>query len=540
MAQGNGNDASLGSFDYVIIGAGSAGCVLANRLTADSAIRVLLIEAGTRDTYPWIHIPVGYFKTLHNPETDWCFKTEPDPGLNGRSIDWPRGKTLGGTSSINGLVYIRGHARDYDHWRQLGNAGWSFADVLPYFKRAEGNERGGDDLHGGDGPLAVSNTRFRRELCDAFIQAAGELGIPANDDFNGAVQDGAGYFQLTAKGGRRCSTAVGYLRPVRERANLTVLTKVMVHRVMLEGRRAVGLEIEMLGARRQVRARREVVLAAGAIGSPQVLKLSGIGPGAELARFGIPVHHELPGVGENLQDHLQTRSVCKVNVPTLNDQVNNLFRRALIGLEYALFRTGPLSMAASQIGVFARTRPDLEQPDVQFHLQPLSADKPGAGLHPFSAFTSSVCQLRPESRGRILLKSPTPGDAPAIHPNYLATPMDQETTVAGMRLSRRITETPTLRRLVTEELVPGKAVQTDAEFLESARNTAQTIYHPCGTCKMGSDAMAVVDERLRVHGIQGLRVVDASVMPTIPSGNTNAPTVMIAEKASDMITEDCN
>ena len=528
-----------GTYDYVIVGAGSAGCVLANRLSADPANRVLLIEAGGKDRNPWLHIPVGYFKTMHNPKTDWCFVTEPDPGLNGRRLKWPRGKVLGGSSALNGLLYIRGQAQDYDHWRQLGNAGWSFEDVLPYFKRAEDQERGADDFHGAGGPLKVSNMRIHRPLCDAFIEAAEQIGIPRNDDFNGANQAGAGYFQLTADRGRRCSTARAYLRPARRRANLDVITRALVHRVALEAGRARALIFSRKGQEETVRARREILLAAGAIGSPQILQLSGIGDGEALRKMGIDTRHHLPGVGENLQDHLQIRAVYRTKQPvTLNDEVNNPLRKILIGIEYALFRTGPLTMGASQVGVFTATRPELETPDIQFHLQPLSSDSPGEGLHRFSAFTSSVCQLRPESRGRIALKSPDPAAHPAIHPNYLATPADQRTAVAAMKVSRRICQAPALAAHVRDELDPGEAVQTDEALLEHARNTATTIYHPVGTCKMGRDDMAVVDERLRVRGIEGLRVVDASIMPTIVSGNTNAPAIMIGEKASDMILQD--
>ena len=526
-------------YDYIVVGAGSAGCVLANRISADPANRVLLLEAGGKDRNPWIHIPVGYFKTMHNPKTDWCYVTEPDPGLNGRSIKWPRGKVLGGSSSINGLLYLRGQAQDYDHWRQLGNEGWSFEDVLPYFKRSEDQERGGDAYHGIGGPLKVSNMRISREICDAFIKAAEEVGIPPTDDFNGPRQEGAGYFQLTAHKGLRCSTAKGYLRPALRRPNLDVRTRALVQRLVLDGRRATGVAFSVDGQAIEVRARKEVILSAGAIGSAQILQLSGIADGALLQRFGIPAVHDLPGVGRNLQDHLQIRAMYRTKRPiTLNDELNNPFRKMLIGIEYILFRTGPMSMGASQVGVFARTRPELETPDIQFHVQPLSADSPGEGLHRFSAFTSSICQLRPESRGRIELSSPDPRAYPALHPNYLATMTDQQVVVAAMKLSRRIARTPTLAPYIKEEIHPGPEVQSDEQLLDHARDIGQTIYHPVGTCKMGSDPEAVVDSRLRVHGIEGLRVADASIMPTIVSGNTNAPAIMIGEKASDMILAD--
>lgn len=526
-------------FDYIVVGAGSAGCVLANRLSADPANRVLLLEAGGKDNYPWIHIPVGYFKTMHNPITDWCYRTEPDPGLNGRSLQWPRGKVLGGSSSINGLLYVRGQAEDYDHWRQLGNTGWSFEDVLPYFKKGERQERGADEFHGADGPLSVSNMRIRSDLSDAFIKAAEEVGIPRNDDINGPDQEGAGYFQLTTRNGLRCSTAVAYLKPARSRSNLVVETHAHAEAVILDGKRAVGMRYRQHGKSKTVKARREVILAAGAIGSPQILQLSGIGPGEVLHRAGVAVLHELPGVGINLQDHLQIRSVFKAKHPnTLNDRVNKPFGEILIGLEYLLTRRGPLTMGASQVYAFCKTRPELATPDIQFHFQPLSADKPGDGLHKFSAFTASVCQLRPESRGRIEIASPDPMDYPKIHPNYLSTETDCRTAVDGMKVTRAICSAPSMRDHVKEEMLPGPEVQGDEALLAAARKYSQTIYHPTSTCAMGSNRDSVVDARLRVHGIDGLRVVDASIMPTIVSGNTNAPTIMIAEKASDMILAD--
>ena len=530
-------------YDFIVVGAGSAGCVLANRLSADGSKHVLLLEAGGRDINPWIHVPVGYFKNLHNPKTDWCYKTQPDPGLNGRILDWPRGKTLGGSSSINGLLYIRGQRQDYDHWRQLGNSGWTYHDVLPYFRRAEDQERGSDDYHGSGGPLSVSNMRVHRDVCRALIDAAQEIGIPRNDDFNGVKQEGAGYFQLTARNGRRCSTAVAYLNPARGRTNLTIQTHALARKLLFDSsdqRRVIGLSYARKGrlAEARVKPGGEVILSSGAIGSPQILQLSGIGPGQLLQDLAIPLRHALAGVGANLQDHLQIRMVYRVNVPTLNNEINNIARRMLIGMNYVFFRKGPMAMGASQVCIFTKTRPELETPDIQFHFQPLSADKPGIAMHPFSGVTLSVCQLRPESRGHIAICSPDPEAYPAIHPNYLSTALDQATTVAGMRVTRQLTTATPMSQYVVEEKLPGPQFQTDDELLEAARNISQTIYHPTSTCKMGIDEMAVVDDRLRVHGIAGLRVVDASIMPTIVSGNTNAPTIMIAEKASDMILKD--
>ena len=527
-------------YDYVVAGAGSAGCVLANRLSADPAKRVLLLEAGGRDWYPWIHIPVGYFKTLHNPITDWNFKTEPDPGLNGRVIDWPRGKTLGGSSSINGLLYIRGQREDYDHWRQLGNTGWAFDDLLPYFIRSEDFQNGIDKFHGCGGGLSVENMRAKRDISEALIAAAEEIGVPRNDDFNGAKQEGVGYFQQTARNGRRCSTAVGFLNPVKNRPNLDIITHALVEKILVKDDRSTGIGISVKGSSHTfgLNSGGEVILSAGAIGSPQILQLSGIGPGDLLQGLGIPIIKDLAGVGENLQDHLQIRSVYEVNVPTFNEEINSLVGRMKIGLQYVFSRSGPMSMGASQVGIFARSRPGLDTPDIQFHFQPLSAEKPGIEMHSFPGITLSVCQLRPESKGRVQIISPDPKTYPAIHPNYLATPSDQQTVVDSLKFTRRLAKTEALRSYIIREHLPGSNIKTDEDLLDSARNIAQTIYHPTSTCKMGSDVTSVVDERLRVHGIAGLRVVDASIMPTIVSGNTNAPTIMIAEKASDMIIED--
>ena len=528
------------AYDYIVIGAGSAGCVMANRLSEDPNSSVLLLEAGNKDSNPWIHVPIGYFKTMHNPNTDWCYKTEPDPGINGRRLEWPRGKVLGGSSSLNGLLYVRGQKEDYDDWAALGNKGWSYKDILPYFKKSEDQERGANEYHGVGGPLQVSNIKIRRELCDKFIDAAEQVGIPRNEDSNGETQEGVGYFQLTInRNGTRCSTAVGFLRPALKRPNLTAQTNALVERIEFDGNRAVGLTVNIKGISHTIKCNKEIVLSAGAINSPQTLMLSGIGDQDELQRHNIPVVKHLPGVGKNLQDHLQIRTIYKVNKPiTLNDEVNNPIRKVMMGLEYALFRTGPLTMAASQVCIFTKTDAAMERPDIQYHLQPLSADKPADGTHRFSAFTASVCQLRPTSTGHIELKSNNPADYPAIHPNYLATEEDQKTAIESIKVTRNIINAPALKPLIQEEHEPGIQHQTDEELLEYARNRATTIYHPTGTCKMGHDDMAVVDDRLRVHGIEGLRVVDASIMPVIVSGNTNAPTIMIAEKASDMIKED--
>ncbi len=525
-------------YDYIIVGAGSAGCVLANRLSADPANRVLLIEAGGSDMNPWIHIPVGYFKTMHNPATDWCYVTEPDEGIASRRLQWPRGKVLGGSSSLNGLLYVRGQPQDYDRWAALGNEGWSFDEVLPYFKKSEDQERGADDYHGVGGPLKVSDLRLRRPIADYFIEAATQVGIPFNEDYNGAWQEGVGYFQQTAYKGFRWSTAKGFLRPARKRANLTLLTRAHTTRVLFEDRSAVGVEYLRRGKLQQAHAQREVILCAGAIGSPQILQLSGIGAKSLMDKVGIPLIADLPGVGQNLQDHLQVRLVYKTSQRTLNDEVNNIFKRGWVGLQYLLNRTGPLTLAASQVAIFTRSQPELERPDIQFHMQPLSADKPGDGAHKFSAFTASVCQLRPYSRGHLAIRSRDPLEHPAIHPNYLSDERDRRVAVDGIKVARRIAAAPALSQHIIDEYVPGYRYRSDAELLDAARRYSQTIYHPTSTCKMGQDDMAVVDARLRVHGIRDLRIVDASVMPEIVSGNTNAPTIMIAEKASDMILED--
>lgn len=527
--------------DFVIVGAGSAGCALANRLSEDGRFRVALLEAGPRDTNPWIHIPVGYFKTMGNPRSDWRYATEADPGIAGRSISWPRGRVLGGSSSINGLLYVRGQPQDYDRWAQMGNAGWSWEDVKPYFKRSESwkgpNE---SDVRGKTGPLSVQPSRLKREVVDRWIEAAVAAGYRETPDYNGEDQEGVGYFQLTMTGGRRCSSAVAYLKPARGRANLEIITGAQTERVLIEDGRAVGVRYRKNGAFHDIGADREVVLSAGAIGSPQILMLSGIGAGDELQRHGIEVRRDLKGVGKNLQDHLQARPVFKTDLPTINVEVSNVLKQAGIALQYALSQTGPMAMAASLGTGFLKTEEHLETPDIQFHIQPWSADKPSEGPHKFSAFTASVLQLRPESAGHLELKSASMDDHPAIHPNYLATDTDCRTIVKGIQVARKIAAHEPLKSRITEEHAPGPDVAVDDEdaILDWARRTSVTIYHPTGTCKMGSDPLGVVDNRLRVHGVSGLRVADCSIMPRIVSGNTNAPAIMIGERVSDMILED--
>jgi len=525
-------------WDYVIIGAGSAGCVLANRLSADGRNSVLLLEAGPPDRYPWIHIPIGYAKTMFHPVYNWCFKTEPDPGMNGREIYWPRGRTLGGSSAINGLIYIRGQREDYDGWAALGNSGWSYDDVLPFFRKLEHNVRGESPWHGADGPLWASDIGEKHELIEALIGAGEELGIPENDDFNGATQEGIGYYQLTTRHGLRCSTATAYLRPARARPNLRVDTEAHATRILFDGRKATGVVYRQAGREVNVTARREVILSAGALQSPQLLQLSGIGPPALLQGFGIPVVHGLAGVGENLQDHLQARVIFRCTKPiTTNDILSSPWRKLAMGLEFAVARRGPMAVGINQGGIFARTDPALARPDVQFHVATLSSDMAGSKVHEFSGFTMSVCQLQPESRGHVRLKSPDPLAAPAMQPNYLSTEKDRATLVAGIRLARALAATRALSPYVAGEYRPGPEAKSDDALLEFAKNTAGTIFHPSGTCKMGpaSDPLAVVDHDLAVHGLADIRVVDCSIMPTLVSGNTNAPVVMIAEKIADRI-----
>jgi choline dehydrogenase len=530
-------------FDYVIVGAGSAGCLLANRLSAERNARVLVLEAGGRDDYFWIDIPVGYLYTIGNPRTDWCYRTEPDPGLNGRSLLYARGKVLGGCSSINAMIYMRGQKSDYDQWAALGNRGWSWDEVLPYFKRVEDYARGADELHGEGGELRVEDPRVAWEIIDAWREAAAECGIPKVPEFNRGDNFGVAYFQMNQRRGVRWSATKAFLRPVLGRSNLTVRTNVHVGKLRIESRegegtkRALGVEYrDADGSTGFAAARREVILAAGAIGSPQILQLSGVGHVDALAALGIPVQHELPGVGENLQDHLQIRMMYKVqDVRTLNERANSVIGKLAMGLEYLLFRTGPLTMPPSQLGAFARSDADQTTPNIEWHVQPLSLDKFGEPLHRFPAITPSVCNLRPTSRGTVRIKSSDPLAHPAIMLNYLSTDADRKVAVDGMRFTRRIMAASALAKYRPEEWKPGPEVLDEEALVRAAGDLGTTIFHPVGTCKMGSDAAAVVDDRLRVHGIQGLRVVDASVMPLITSGNTNAPTTMIAEKGAEMI-----
>jgi choline dehydrogenase len=527
-------------FDYIIVGAGSAGCVLANRLTASGKHSVLLLEAGPKDTNIWIHVPLGYGKLFKDASVNWMYQTEPEPGLDGRSIFQPRGKVLGGSSSINGLLYVRGQHEDYDRWRQYGNNGWGYDDVLPYFRKAEDQERGVDDFHGIGGPLPVSDWRHPDPLSEAFIAAAAQTGIPKNADFNGASQEGAGFFQTTTWRGRRASTAVAYLRPAQRQGNLSVETSALAQRILFNGCCAEAVEYRnAAGAVQTARARKEVLVSSGAYNSPQLLQLSGVGPADLLRAHGIGVVLDAPGVGHDLQDHMQVRMVmrCAKSI-TLNDVVNSRVRQIWAGLQYAAFRNGPLTIAAGTAGAFFKTNPRLATPDIQIHFLPFSTDKMGEKLHPYSAFSASVCQLRPESRGSLRIKSPDPAVPPQIRINYLATEVDRTANVEGLKILRKIVHAPALSSFVTEEVDPGAKVSTDEELLDYARQRGSTIYHPTSTCRMGNDPLAVVDQRLRVRGLEGLRVIDGSIMPDLISGNTNAAIIMIAEKASDMILED--
>ncbi len=526
-------------FDYIVVGAGSAGCVLANRLSADGRHKVLLLEAGPKDNYLWIHIPIGYGKTMFHKAYNWGFYTDPEPNMKDRRIYWPRGRGLGGSSSINGLIFVRGQRQDYDHWAQLGNTGWDWKSVLPYFMKSEHNSRGASATHSDKGPLWSSDIGGKHELMEAIIRGANEIGVPRNDDFNSGDQEGVGYYQLFTHNGWRISSAVAYLKPARDRANLRIETDAHTTGVILEGRRAVGVRYIQNGVVREARAAREVILSAGSLQSPQILQLSGIGPASLLQRRGVKVVHDLPGVGQNLQDHLQLRLMYKVSKPiTTNDDLRTLFSQAKIGLQWLLTRTGPLGIGINQGGLFTKILPGSETPDIQFHFGTLSADMAGGKPHPWSGCTFSVCQLRPESRGSVEIKSTDPMEPPSMRPNYLEAETDRICAVESIKYARRLASTSALKPYLIEEYKPGADVRTDDEILDFAREYGATIFHPTGTCKMGSDPMAVTDARLRVHGIGGLRVVDCSIMPTLVSGNTHAPAVMIAEKASDMILAD--
>ena len=535
------------TFDYIIVGAGSAGCVLANRLSADGRTSVLLLEAGPRDTDPWIHIPLGYGKLFAKRAVNWSYESEPEPELNGRKIFTPRGKVLGGSSSINGLVYIRGQREDFDEWNVPG---WDFAGLLPYFKKCEDQQRGADEWHGQGGPLAVGDLPDRHELADAFIEAAQSVGIPRNDDFNGAEQEGTGYYQATMRNGRRCSTAVGYLRPAAGRANLRVETEALATRLLFEGAegaeaasdaarvRATGVEYRQGGGLRTATAKREVILSGGAFNSPQLLQLSGVGPRELLEKLGIPVVHDAPGVGEALQDHLYVRTFWRCTKPiTLNDDMMSYWRQLGVGLNYFLRRRGPLTVSAGMAAAFTRTRPELPRPDAQFYFINFSTAKRGGLLHPFSGFTCSLSQLRPESRGSVRLRSADPAEAPAIQYNYLSTDEDRRMMVDGLKLLRRIVNADAMRPYVANEEYPGARVVSDADWLAFCRDSGETVFHPTSTCRMGTDPDSVVDEQLRVRGIAGLRVIDASIMPAVVSGNTNAAVIAVAEKGADLVLQ---
>lgn len=534
---------AAGKYDYIIIGAGSAGCVLANRLTQDRDVSVLLIEAGAKDDYVWIHIPVGYLYCIDNPRTDWLYRTEADAGLNGRSLIYPRGKVLGGSSSINGMIYMRGQAQDYDQWAELsGDPGWSWRSVLPLFKRSEDHHQGGDAYHGAGGEWRVEKQRLKWEILEAFREAAAQCGIPKTEDFNRGDNEGCSYFEVNQKKGLRWNTAKAFLRSVGRRGNLDIMTGCHVTRLRItsgeQGKRCAGVEFTGGGRQWFAEAARETLLCAGAIGSPQILQLSGIGPAPLLQRHGIPVVQDLPGVGENLQDHLQMRMAFKVKgVKTLNTMAGHWFGKMRIGLEYAIKRSGPMSMAPSQLGAFTRSDPSQPRPNIQYHVQPLSLERFGEPLHPFNAFTASVCNLRPTARGHVRIASPDAMAAPKITFNYLSTEEDRKVAADALRLTRRIATAAALRRYAPEEFKPGVQFESDEELARAAGDIGTTIFHPVGTCKMGrrDDASAVVDSELNVKGIAGLRVVDASIMPLITSGNTNSPTIMIAEKAAQSI-----
>jgi choline dehydrogenase len=533
----------MDTFDYIIVGGGSAGCVLANRLSKDPQNQVLLLEAGGQDNYFWIDIPVGYLYTINNPRTDWCYTTEAEAGLNGRSIGYARGKVLGGCSSINAMIYMRGQRSDYDHWAALGNRGWGWDDVLPVFKQSEDYQHGADDYHGAGGELRVEERRVNWEILDAWRDAAAQTGIPKIEEFNRGDNFGNSYFQVNQKRGTRWSGTRGFLRPVLQRPNLTVMTQAQVLRLNFDETgdmpRATGVKVRTKQGDRTINARGEVILAAGAIGSPQLLQVSGIGPAELLQQHGVKLVHALPGVGENLHDHLQVRMIYKVsNTRTLNQRMSSLVGKALMGLEYLLFKTGPLTMPPSQLGAFARSDASQPSANIEWHVQPLSLDKFGEPLHTFDAITPSVCNLRPSSRGQVRIKSADATVYPAISPNYLATAEDRQVAIDGIKFTRRIMQAEALKPFAPQEYLPGPQLQTDTELFQAAGDLGATIFHPVGTCKMGNDPLAVVNDRLQVHGVTGLRVIDASIMPRITSGNTNAPTVMIAEKGAAFILQD--
>jgi choline dehydrogenase len=526
----------MSDFDFIIVGAGSAGCVLANRLTADGRHKVLLLEAGGEDRDIWLHIPLGYGRHFTNPKVNWLYETEPEPECHGRRVIQPRGKVLGGSSSINGLMYVRGQAEDYDRWRQLGNVGWSHADVLPYFRKAEDQQRGADEWHGADGPLAVSDME-PLPICDAFIAAAEQCGYKRNPDFNGAKQEGFGYYQFTTRNGRRCSTAVGYLKPARRRTNLTVVSQALATRVLFAGKRAVGVAYQQ-GDAKHIAHAGEVILAGGAFNSPQLMQLSGLGPAALLRQYGIDVIADMPGVGADLQDHFHARLIFRATQPvSANDFFTNRMRGLAAGLSYVLRRRGLLAMGAAYVGGFLRTNEAVETPDVQTHIMLFSAEAIGGPLHPFSGVTCPVIVLRPESRGTVRIKSADPTLPPAIAPRYLTAAKDRDTTVAGIRALRAIMAAPAIAPFIAAEHEPGADCASDDDLIDYVRRRGSTVYHPTSTCRMGEDPIAVVDARLRVRGVEGLRVVDASIMPALVSGNTNAPTIMIAEKGADMILQ---